>query len=169
MTAIIIWGNSLVAKQKILFEQYVKSKTLLRENLDDVIRREAFLRDARAYYQARNPGAANEMKNEMIVTNELNALTRTQLHQHIKAEKITNINNNYHLPKPIEEDNSIDKIERKILTICANKEDGASIVDIITATRAPRIKIIPILEQLQKDELIVVDNNEEGTVIYKLY
>lgn len=71
VTALIIWGNSLVAKQKILFEQYVKSKILLRENLDDVRRREAFLRDARAYYQSKNPGAANEMKNEMIVTNEL--------------------------------------------------------------------------------------------------
>ena len=167
--ALVIWGNSLVAKQKILFEQYIKSKTLLRENLDDVRRREAFLTDARAYYQAKNPGAANEMKNEMIITNELSALTRTQLHQHIKTGKITNINNNYHLPKLVEEDNSIEKIERKILNICAKKEDGASIVDIITETRAPRIKIIPVLKQLQKDELIVVDNNEEGTVVYKLY
>jgi hypothetical protein len=169
VTALIIWGNSLVARQKLLFEQYVKSKTLLRENLDDVRRREAFLRDARAYYQSKNPGAANEMKNEMIVTNELNALTRTQLHQHIKTGAITNVNNNYHLPKLVEDDNSVDKIERKILNICAGKEEGASIVDIITETRAPRIKIIPVLEQLQKDELILIDNNEDGTVVYKLY
>jgi hypothetical protein len=169
VTALIIWGNSLVAKQKILFEQYVKSKTLLRENLDDVRRREAFLRDARAYYQAKNPGTANEMKNEMIVTNELNALTRTQIHQHIKTGSINNVNNNFHLPKLAEEDNSIDKIERKILNVCASKEYGASIVDIITEIRAPRIKIIPVLEQLQKDELIVVDNNDDGIVVYKLY
>jgi hypothetical protein len=169
VTGLIIWANSFIAKQKILFEQYVKSKTLLRENPDDVRRREAFLKDARAYYQSKNPGGANEMKNEMFVTNELNALTRTQLHQHIKTGAITNVNNNFHLPKLVEEDNSVDKIERKILNVCANKEEGASIVDIITEIRAPRIKIIPVLEQLQKDELIIVDNNSDGTVVYKLY
>ena len=165
---VVVLCSAVVQYQKLL-EAYTKSKTLLRESPDDFRRREAFLEDARAYYKLKNPGAANEMKNEMIVSNELNALTRTQIHHHIKTGTITNVSNNYHLPKAVEDDNSIDKIERKILNVCSSREAGASIVDIITETRAPRLKIIPVLEQLQKDELIVVDNNDDGTVVYKLY
>ena len=168
IVALIIWGNSLNIKQQKLFEEYIKSKTLLRESLDDVRRREAFLRDARAYYGTKHPGIANHMKNEMIITNELNALTTTHLHQYVKTGTITNINN-YHLLNPEDDDDSIGKIERDILNICSIKESGASIVDIITETRVPRIKIIPVLQQLQKDELIIIDNNDDGTVVYKLY
>ena len=69
-----MWAS--FAQYSKIFEQYTKSKTLLRENPDDFKRREAFLEDARAYYKVKNPGAENEMKNEMIVSNELNALTR---------------------------------------------------------------------------------------------
>jgi hypothetical protein len=157
-----------VQYQKLL-EQYTKSKTLLRENPDDFRRREAFFEDARAYYKLKNPGAANEMKNEMIVSNELNALTISQVNQLVKAGSITNVSNNYHIARSEEDDDSVDRIERKILNICAAKEAGASIVDIITETRAPRMKILPVLEQLQKDQLILVDNNNDGTVVYKLY
>lgn len=167
LVGFLIWA--MVVHQQKLLEQYTRSKTLLRENPDDFRRREAFLEDARAYYKVKNPGAANEMKNEMIVSNELNALTITQVNQLVRAGSITNVSNNYHIARSEEEDDSIDRIERKILNICAAREVGASIVDIITETRAPRIKILPVLEQLQKDQLIIVDNNNDGTVVYKLY
>jgi hypothetical protein len=166
---VILICVGLAAQKNKLLEAYTKSKNLLRENPDDFRRREAFLDDARAYYKFKNPGATNEVKNEMIVSNELNALTINQIHQHIKTDAITNVSNNYHLPKQVENDDSVDRIERKILNICASRESGASIVDIITETRAPRIKIMPVLEQLQKDELIIVANNNDGTVVYKLY
>lgn len=167
---LIIFGMwAEIVERKELLRQYTKSKTLLRENPDDRRRREAFLDDARAYYKNKNPGAENEMKNEMIVSNELNALTINQVNQFIRAESMTNVNNNYSIVRPEEEDDSVDRIERKILNICAAKELGASIVDIITETRAPRTKILPVLEQLQKDHLIIVDNSNDGTVVYKLY
>ncbi len=148
--------------------QYEKSRKLLVENPDDFVRREAFFKDAYAYYNDLFVGVCYAPYSE--ITNRLtalNSLTQNRLHQFMHIGCSTKIGSDYYRSKSLKTRNTIDRIKTKILNICSSKKSGASIIDMIVELREDRIEIIPILAELREENLIVSGNNDRETV-YKI-
>jgi hypothetical protein len=136
--------------------QYEKSRKLLVENPDDFVRREAFFKDAYAYYNVLHVGAFYTPYSEVINRlNTLNCLTQNRMNRYMHIGCSTKIGSDYYLSKSLQTKNVIGQIKRKILNVCSSKKSGASIIDMIVELREDRIEIMPILAELQEENLIV--------------
>ena len=148
--------------------QYQKSEKLLVENPDDFVRREAFFKDGYTYYNCLYVSAAystyTEMPNRLRL---LNSLSQNRMNRHMHIGVSTKISSNYYLSKSLQTSNTIAKIKAKILNICSDNRSGASIVDMIFELRADRVEILPILAELQEQNLITSSNNA-CEVLYKI-
>ena len=140
--------------------QYEKSRKLFVENPDDFVRREAFFKDGYSYYRGLHGNAAyapyTKIQNRL---NLLNGLSRNRMNRHMHIGVSTKIGSQYYLSKSVQTSNTIAQIKTKILNVCSGNRSGSSIVDIIFELREDRIEIMPILAELQEENLIIPSNN----------